>query len=149
MNLLDLQGKILDEFWHSGNCSGGIVRDCKHGITFFEDSPRAGDWDEGELENLIEQAKKDPEHYVALGQSAHFTYLFGMEWCWDCEKCLEEALKYQTFIWGYRYSIASFLNQRLANVATEAVGEKEQLSVVLPELDELPPKRKKRHLSLK
>ena len=48
---------------------GSIVTDCDLcGRTCFEDSEYAGDWEEGELERLRENADKQPDKYVALIQ---------------------------------------------------------------------------------
>lgn len=124
----ELQMLVEDEFWQAGNCTGSIARDCRHGITFFHDDPTAGDWEPNELKNLQEKAKKDI-HYVGLNGDPHFTEMFGFEWCWSCAKCLEEALKYQNFIWNNRQAISSFLNHKLEKVAKQTAKEKEQFTI--------------------
>lgn len=120
---------ILDEFWNSGSNSGGLVRDCKHGITWFDADPGAGDWDEGELEDLLKKAEENPEKYRVGLNGVHDTNQLGMHWVWGCVKCMEEAKKYQDFIWAHRYAISSFLNARLKNLAKETAREKERLTI--------------------
>lgn len=108
MTLQELQGAISDEFWESGACSASCVRDCRHGITFF-----GGDFFEpGELEELEAKAKKQPERYVSLQYSPNFTHILGVEWCWSCQKCLDEALHYQTVLWNNRHFLMEFIFKR-------------------------------------
>lgn len=111
--------EVSDNLWYAGCTTGGLVRTCeKHKVTFFDDDETGG-WEDGELEALREKAKSDPGNYVAC-DGVHSTDLFGVEWVWNCERCQEELLKRQRFLWDYRHSILSFLKKELEAQADEA-----------------------------
>lgn len=123
--------KVTNELWHAGSTTGGLVRDCdKHGKVFFDFNEDAGDWEDGELEELLAKQEKNPEKYKSC-DGVHSCYMFGREWVWDCDECQKELLGIQEFIWSNRHSIASFLNARLSKEAKRAATEKDNLSVPL------------------
>lgn len=119
--------EILDEFWHAGATTGSIVRRCKHGITWFHDDEGAGDWGEGELETL----RRDVLNLKtgALDRDAYFTEQLGEEWCFSCQKCRREILQWQNFLWNHRYSISSYLNERLKLEAERSAKEKKECTI--------------------
>lgn len=115
--------EIWDEFWQAGQCGGGIVHECKHDTVAFHDDPRAGTWEEGELEKLQAQAKTDPKKYMALDRDAYTTNFCGHEWMWECQECRREALGMMNRIWAFRATIAKFINRRVETEAKRAVEE--------------------------
>lgn len=120
------QSEILDELWYSGGSSSGTQRECLCGITWFAEGD--WDWEEKDLEEMRQNAKSKPDLFIETS-GVSSTHLFGKEWVWDCEKCMRELLKYQTFIIENRRSIAAFLNQYLSKKASEAKREAEQLAI--------------------
>lgn len=85
---------------------------CACGREHFEDSERAGDWDEGELEKLRAQADgvKVFAHRdgVTSGLCNKIHYVFG---------CPCDAYKkFEAFIWDHRRQIATYLQSRSVEV---------------------------------
>jgi hypothetical protein len=122
--------ELWDEFWDSGNRTGSAVRDCKHGITWFNPDDN-GCFDDGELEDLWAKAAAKPDQYRAT-DGVHFTEIMGHEWCWSCQKCRAEALRYQTILWSNRHFLGDFLNSKLNSEFKKAREELNHLSVNEP-----------------
>lgn len=91
----------------SSHCSG-IVRDCCCGRTYFNSSEDYC-FEDGELECLLEQSKKDPEKYIEVDYSIGTMEIDGKEIVIGC-KC-DIAKKYENFILNHAQLLAKYLNE--------------------------------------
>ncbi len=105
-------------FWDAVCRAGTITVECGFcGRTHFVSN---GDYDDGELERLREQAEAAPdkfiEHtecdYISCGQLDGVTAVHGC----PCDK----AARYERFIWEHRSLIVDYLKRRAAELARGA-----------------------------
>ena len=97
--------------------SGGIVRTCTCGITYFDySSPNY--YDEGELEELKKNQAANPEKYIAEYGSISTMTTNNLEYVIDC-KC-GMARKYEDFIIRDSRKIVDYLNARSKMLMEEA-----------------------------
>lgn len=117
------------EFFERAITDGGsIVMDCGWcGRTHFEDSERAGDWSDGELDRLRENVKEKPDKYVACEYSVMGGHVEGKMFVIGCP--CNSVRPYENFIWNHRGIIAKYLHSRTlaerdaANIAQVLIGE--------------------------
>lgn len=96
---------------------GGCIRTCECGITHF-DTYNIYDWEEGELEELQQKAKDDPEHYVEIDCAVGTIEIGGIEIVYGCTCNL--AKKYEDFILNYAEQLAKYLNKRATMLREKA-----------------------------
>ena len=74
---------------------------------------------EGELEELLENHKKDPDKYIVHeGHGVEGGHLNGRFYVLDCP--CNSASKYEDFIWNHRYLIADYFSARYQKMAQQA-----------------------------
>jgi hypothetical protein len=112
-----------EEFWDAVIRAGSIVITCElcHREHFASGEP--GHFDAGELEGLLEKAKKHPDQYIehASDDSVSWGLIDGKQAVYDCQCNL--ARKYEDFIWSHRQVIARYLTKRIDDNLKEAKEE--------------------------
>jgi hypothetical protein len=102
---------FIDSICHSGS----LVTDCDFcGRVHFATYGNEEFFDEGELEELYEKQKQNPEKYIEHYDCSNVSWgnLDGKQVVYDCP-CDEEKLsKYEDFIWKHRFIIAKYLKSR-------------------------------------
>ena len=83
---------------------------CECGIVHFDEVQQHYDWEEGELEELQEFAKYNPEAYVAHDHSIGFIEIDNKQVVIDCS--CNTVDKYEDFILNHVVQIAEYLNRR-------------------------------------
>lgn len=96
---------------------GGCLRTCECGITYF-DTYNVWDWEDGELEDLQQKAKEDPEHYTGIDCAVGTMSIGGIEIVYGCSCDL--AQKYEDFILNHAEQIAEYLNKRSEALSEQA-----------------------------
>jgi hypothetical protein len=91
--------------------TGSIVIDCGLcGRVHFASDERTS-FEEGELEELREQAKKEPDRYFEHQCcSIQWGYFNGVQVVYDCP--CHKARRFEELIWDNRYAILKFLDTR-------------------------------------
>jgi hypothetical protein len=89
--------------------SGGCVRDCDCGRTNY-DYANSWDWDDGELEALIENAKAEPDRYIGHDHSVSTMDVSGKEIVMGCP--CNSARRFEDWIILHAAQIAEYLNSR-------------------------------------
>lgn len=99
-----------DMFLYSLSRSGGCVRTCDHGITFF-DGGNSGHWDfePGELEKLLRKQELNPGEYVSVDGGPESADCNGTVFVLDCDKCMNDLARYEYFVWSHRWQIKDFM----------------------------------------
>lgn len=99
-----------EEFWDAVISAGSIVINCEFcdRVHFVSDGP----YDEGELEELRESAKKNPKKYIENGitDSIRWGYINGKQAVYDCP--CHGARSYEDFILHHQDMIVSYLSRR-------------------------------------
>ena len=107
---------------------GGLWLTCELcGRECFEDSESAGDWDPGELENLRQMQKEDPEKYVGL-DTVCTGYINGRQVVTNCPCNLLRPL--EDWIWSHRDIIASYISKRVDEMVQSVEMEKVTATVL-------------------
>ncbi|KKN96807.1 hypothetical protein LCGC14_0164510 [marine sediment metagenome] len=107
--------KPSDEFWAAFRCGGSLVILCEHcGRTHFCTTSGAVDYNEGELEELLEKAKKDPDMYREDGtySSIEWGYIGGKQSVMHCPCNEEKIAPYEQFIIVHAEQILEYLQSR-------------------------------------
>jgi hypothetical protein len=110
----------------TGTCCATECEFC--GRTHFVSSHGHGDYEEGELEKLKEQAAKDPDRYIeeseydAIGEG----YIDGKQAVVHCP--CNALRRYEDFIWGHRTIICEYLAARCAKELGEKIRTAEIIS---------------------
>lgn len=102
-------GDGSDDFWAAFCDNGGLVRTCMCGRTVFADSERAGDWEEGELEDLRAKATAQPDKYVAIGEDGVSQCSIGIVWGCPCGM----AGRYENFLIEYEQEILTYYRRTI------------------------------------
>ena len=101
--------KVSDEFYAALFHDGSIRRTCHCGRTHF--ASWEGSFDEGELENLLSNAEREPDKYINHpSTSISIAHIDGKEFVYECP--CEGLERYETFIWTYREVILDYLTAR-------------------------------------
>ena len=109
--------EVFREAFHSGHGSCEIT--CACGRTHFDTSTNNGwDWNEGELEGLIEKAAKEPDKYIGDDGTVTSLLINGLEIVEGCS--CNFAKKYELFLIHSAEKIAHYLNKRADNLLTES-----------------------------
>lgn len=106
--------------------AGSLVVDCELcGRTHFATLETAH-FDEGELDDLVAKAKKDPDKYVQdpSYDSVPWGTVDGKQAVIGCP--CNGLRRYEDFIWGNRFVIAEYLRNRSAEAAERAGREAEE-----------------------
>jgi hypothetical protein len=107
--------ELFSNIFDSG--CGGCIRTCECGITYFYGCHH-WDFEEGELEELQQKAKDDPDHYVEQDCSIGTLEIGGIQIVYDCSCDL--ARKYENFILDHAGQLAEYLNRRGAILREKA-----------------------------
>lgn len=109
-----------EEFERAVLTGGSIVRDCDFcGRTHFADSREAGDWNEGELEELRKQSEEKPDKCVAHDyDSIEYGEIAGRIAVLGCP--CNSLRRYEDWIWTHRRLIAKYLPTRAEAAKREA-----------------------------
>lgn len=107
------------EFWSAFSIAGTLVHQCNCGRTHFCVNTTL-DYEDGELERLLEKAAFYPYRYVPDHQndSVGVIDIAGRQFTWGCP--CHGVAAYERFIWEYRREILRYLNKRIATDAAEA-----------------------------
>lgn len=115
--------KPSDEFWSAFRSAGSLVILCEHcGRTHFCTTPGAGDYSAGELEELLDKAKQDPDMYREDGtySSIEWGYIGGKQAVMHCPCNEEKIAPYEQFIIVHAEQIMEFLQARAKAKLTTA-----------------------------
>ena len=99
--------------------TSGILSDCEFcGRAFFVSDPKAGDWEDGELEHYLEMAKTEPARYVPAtvirrGSLDGKEGVLGCPCHWDDKA--EEAF------WNNRKFIMRYISARVKVIVEQAI----------------------------
>ena len=103
---------IIKSIMDSG--TGSLCEWC--GRTHFLAGYGRGDYEEGELEELLGPHKKNPDKYIPYydDTAIRWAYFCGKQLVWGCP-CNEskELKQYEDFIWAHRFKIARYLRDRV------------------------------------
>lgn len=101
-----------EEFWGSVIHAGANVIDCGFcGRTHFVGLDSGLDFEDGELEELTEQNKQNPDKYIFHNEvSVPWGYLDGKQAVYGCP--CNKASRYEDFIWNNRHIIEGYLSAR-------------------------------------
>lgn len=92
------------------------------------------DFEEGELEGLLENAEKYPDKYINHGNvPVSNGYIGGVSFVADCP--CNEARKYEDFIWNSRYIIERYLNNRANSMAKQTTEAQETAQSISKAVD--------------
>ncbi len=108
---------LLFEDAFSGGISG-CRGTCQCGRSYFDNYNSGIDWDEGEIEGLLERSRKEPDRVIPSDGSVSFIEVDGVAFVWGC-KC-QGWIKYQKFLVRHAPQIAAFLRARQAALTKEA-----------------------------
>jgi len=97
--------------------TGGICRDCVCGRVHFN-SEDASDFDEGELEELMEKAKAQPGKYIERDHTVSTMEINGIEIVNGC--ACDSAQKYEQLFIREAAQIAEYLNNRASALRAKA-----------------------------
>lgn len=98
-----------EEFLESLRKNGGCIRDCPHGVTFFDgDNDGSWDWEEGERESLLAKSKVNPEKYRSIGGGPTCARFDGRDFVLDCVLCLDRLAAYEAFLIHSADAVARF-----------------------------------------
>jgi len=115
INISDI---LEDVIMSKGRCCGSIVADCQCGITHFVSE---GDYEEGELEKLREQAIANPKKFIENGTVDYIARreFNAGQWVIGCPCNWQD--KYARFIWAEYEIIAEFLKRCKKEVISNAL----------------------------
>lgn len=109
-----------EDFERSFGGAGSLVISCEfcdrvHFATFNN----AGDYDEGELKDLLRKAKAEPDKYIEQDYSSiSWGYLAGHQYVHGCQ--CNKARAHEDFIWDHRDRIINYLEKRTKAESEEA-----------------------------
>jgi len=104
------QKKTSDEFLSALLSGSGILVDCEFckRTHFFNDSVQ--DFEEGELEDLLEKTQKNPDKYIPHSDFIEYGRLDGKDYVLDCP--CNSAAKYEDLFWNSRSIISAYFKAR-------------------------------------
>lgn len=118
-----------EEFQLAFTGGGTIAATCGFcGTTYFATYANEGCFENGELEELRMKAEKEPKRYVECDYSSvSIGWIDGKQYVADC--CCNHARKYEDWIWGLRYQLTSYINNRIEREKRDAILQAEQLKI--------------------
>jgi len=122
--------KPSEEFYSAVISAGSLVISCEFcGKTYFA-TENENMYEEGELEELRENAKKKPEKYVedTSRDTINWGILNGKQFVYEC--CEEEIVKFEQFIWNHRFVITKYLHSKSDKLKAEAKMEVENANKI-------------------
>ena len=112
----EMPTELFEDIFHSG--SSGCIRTCDCGRTYFDEYDTTVDWAEGELEDLQEKAKDNPEKFIPGDFSIPTLSIAGREFVLGC--LCNESQKYEDFINNHDRQIAKYLNKKAEDLKTKS-----------------------------
>lgn len=101
--------------------TNGCVRHCECGRVYFDVGNDCYSWDEGELELLLENQKKDPDKFQSLPYAVGGYRIGGRFIVWDCAcKHSENAARIEDLIVAEAPNVAIFLNAKARDMRSAA-----------------------------
>ena len=127
------------EFVDAIRHAGSLVITCEFCDRTYFCTWGNGDYEEGELEELREQAKKEPDKYIEVtdDDAASWGYIDGRQFVVGCP--CNSARKYEDWILSHRYGIAAYFKnraQRLKRDLEQEVGISEAVYELSESIDE-------------
>lgn len=107
--------KIFHDIFDSG--SGGCFYECNCGRVHF-DTYNHWDWEDGELEDLIDRSKLNPDKYIAQETAIGFYSVGGMDLVKDCP--CNGAVNMESLLLLSSSGIADYLNAISRSLLKEA-----------------------------
>lgn len=99
--------EFLDAFKEG---SSGMIVECDFCGRVYFATQDGGDYEDGELENLRENAKKEPDKYIEVDCFTTRILIDGHYYALGC-KC-NKVRRYEDWIWANRRSIVAYLKAR-------------------------------------
>jgi hypothetical protein len=90
--------------------SSGVIVECDFCGRVYFATDDFGDFEEGELEELREKAKKEPDKYIEVDYFTSRVAVAGKTYAWKC-KC-NMVRRYEDWIWSNRRQIVRFLKAK-------------------------------------
>jgi len=105
------------------SAAGSLYQTCSCGKCYFAGGIRALEWEEGELEEFQERAKKEPEKFIeSPDDSIGWAMFGGWVFVWDCENCpIMESI--EVLIWNEKRRIVEYIKRRVAEEKKAADGD--------------------------
>jgi hypothetical protein len=99
--------------------SGGCVRECVCGRTFFDNSDENDwTWEEGELERFQQLAKDKPDKCIPVNGAIGTIAIMDIEIVYECP--CNASLQYEEFINRHEKQIAKYLNSKAKELEKKA-----------------------------
>ena len=98
--------------------TSGCLRTCECGRTYFDGYDGTVDWEDGELEDLQEGARLNPDTCIETDHSITTIEINGKEFVVGCS--CKEVDKYENFINQHARQIAEYLNKTADEMEQEA-----------------------------
>lgn len=120
-----------EDFWAAFCCFGTITATCLCGRTHFATRSDL-DYEEGELEHLLERQQECPERYISDCQNDSLSLWDGPNGpvIWGCP--CHSAKRFELFLLDYRGSILEFYRRRLERKEASNQLDREALEKVTP-----------------
>lgn len=110
---------------HSGSCH--ISCELCDRTHFSTDT--SFDWEEGELESLLEKAEAEPDMYINHGNdSPSWGFFNDKQAVVDCP--CNKLKGYEDFIWDNRHVIAKYLKARANEIRLDAIRQAEAMDTI-------------------
>jgi len=123
--------KVSEEFEDAFTSSAGTIHaTCELCGRNFIASEDAGDYDEGEYEEFLEKAKKEPDRYLVWSAYSAISlgWIDGKQFVFGCP--CNALARYEQFIWTHRAQIVEYLRKKTERRLMEAQREAEKLNVL-------------------
>lgn len=118
-----------EDFERAFTSSGSIVVECEFcGRTHFCDREDAGDFEQGELERLREESRKNPGKVMGWDCTSISRIEIDGKEAAECCPC-RSVRRYEDWIWRYRTQIAEYLSTRAEADLNAAKAEAERLAI--------------------
>lgn len=102
------------------SAAGSLYQTCCCGKCYFAGGSHAIGWEEGELEEFQERARKEPDKFIeSPDDSIAWAAFHGWTFVWDCENCPTMA-RVEDLIWSERRRVAEFIKRRVAEEKEKA-----------------------------
>lgn len=113
------EGKVsmpfYNAFWHQAS----LVIDCQVcGRTHFADHASTGDYEEGELEDLLAKAAENPQQFICHEDLSEWFTFLNQQVVIDCPCGYAVAL--QESLWGQRKKIMEYFTDRVGEALLDA-----------------------------
>lgn len=123
-----MNNEACSEVFQDAMCdAGGLTKTCQLCGRIHYNSLNTGDYEEGEFDELLKKAYKEPSKYIAYSGGISYGWVMGFQVVFGCPCGWQKFISIETFLVEHREQVSRFY-KKMAEAAAQQAKELDRIS---------------------